>query len=264
MSNFSLKTVILLCSILIFVLAGCKKKEGCTDAEAINFDADADKSADVCVYPNIAFHLHPNVGEEALTYGNTYDINGLDVRLDEIRFYMTGLEMTINDKAQSFDNSFIITETSGDQEVGKATAGQLTKMAFNVGVVPELNNADPALLPADNPLSADSPFVQHWNWTAGYIFLKIEGAADVNGDGVFDGADESLSIHCGFNDNLQRIELSTDQTIDKENFEMHLEFDVAKFFENYDLPNNLFSRPMNNPEAAAAVMNNVVNAFSFE
>jgi len=74
-----------------------------------------------------------------------------------------------------------------------------------------------------------------------------------------------MSIHCGFVDpNLKRIELATDQTIDKENFEMHLEFDVAKFFENYDLSNNLFSRPNNNPEAAVEVMNNVQSAFDFE
>ena len=264
MLKFSLRTLILLCSILVIALAGCRKTEGCTDAEAVNFDADADESADVCVYPNIAFHFHPSVGDETLVYGNTHNINGIDVRFDEIRFYMTELELTINDKAQAFDNAFIITETSGDQEAGKAIVGQLTKMTFNVGVSPDLNTADPALLPADNPLSADSPFIQHWTWQAGYIFLKIDGAADVNNDGIFDADTENLSIHCGFNDNLQRIEIETDQTIDKENFEMHLEFDVAKFFENYDLANNLFSRPGNNPEAATAVMNNVQSAFSFE
>jgi len=264
MLKFSLKTAVLLCSILVIALAGCKKKEGCTDVEAVNFDADADESADVCVYPNLAFHFHPTVGDETLVYGNTHTINGLDVQFDEIRFYMTELELTINDKAQAVDEAFIITETSGEQEAGKVIAGQLTKFAFNVGVPVDMNAADPALLPADNPLSADSPFVQHWNWTSGYIFLKLEGAVDVNGDGVFDADTESLSVHCGFDDNLQRIELATDQTIDKENFEMHLEFDVARFFANYDLSNNLFSRPMNNPEAATAVMNNVQNAFDFE
>lgn len=74
-----------------------------------------------------------------------------------------------------------------------------------------------------------------------------------------------MSIHCGFVDpNLKRIELTTDQTIDKENFEMHLEFDVTKFFGNDGLMSNLFSPPSNNPEAAVAVMNNVQNAFDFE
>jgi len=264
MTKFSLKALFVLCSVLVITLAGCRDKEGCTDVEAINFDVEAEVSTDVCTYPNIAFHFHPTVGDETLVYGNTHNINGLDVRFDEIRFYMTELELTINDKAQAFDNAFIVTETTGDQEAGKAIAGQLTKVAFNIGVPSDLNSADPALLPADNPLSADSPFVQHWNWTAGYIFLKLEGVVDVNGDGTFDTDTEALSVHGGFNDNLQRIELDTDQTIDKENFEMHLEFDVAKFFENYDLPNNLFSRPDNNPEAAAAVLNNVEDAFNFE
>lgn len=266
MLQFSLRAAVLLCSILIITLAGCKKNEGCTDVEAINFDADADESADVCIYPNVAFHFHPSIGDETLVYGNTHNINGIDVRFDQIRFYMTELELTINDKAQAFDNTFIVTETSGDQEAGKAISGQLTKFAFNVGVPESLNNVDPATLPADNPLSADSPFIQHWNWTAGYKFLVIEGAADVNGDGTYEAIpEETMSIHCGFVDpNLKRIELTTDQTIDKENFEMHLEFDVAQFFENYDLTNNLFSRPGNNPEAAVAVMNNVQNAFDFE
>jgi len=255
----------MLCSVLVITLAGCKKKEGCTDVEAVNFDADADESADVCVYPNVAFHFHPTVGEETLVYGNTHNINGIDVRFDQIRFYMTELELTINDKPQAFDNAFIVTETSGDQEVGRAIAGQLTKMAFNVGVSPDLNTADPALLPAENPLSADSPFIQHWNWTAGYKFLVIEGAADVNGNGTFEAIpEETMSIHCGFDSNLKRIELNTDQAIDKENFELHLEFDVAKFFNNYELADNLFSRPNNNAEAATALMDNVQNAFNFE
>ncbi len=111
----------------------------------------------------------------------------------------------------------------------------------------------------------ETSYFQHWNWTMGYKFLVIEGAVDVDGNGTFeDIPEETMSIHCGFNDNLKRIELDTDQMIDKENFEMHLEFDVAKFFENYDLANNLFSRPNNNPAAATAVMNNVQNAFDFE
>jgi len=108
MLKFSLRIAILLCSVLVIAFAGCKKNEGCTDVEAVNFDADADESADVCVYPNVAFHFHPTVGDETLVY------------------YMTELELTINDKAQAFDNAFIVTETSGDQEAGKAIAGQLT------------------------------------------------------------------------------------------------------------------------------------------
>lgn len=262
---YSKKIIILLCSLsMLLVLASCGDKEGCTDMGALNFDADAEESADVCEYPNINFHFHPNLSGDAFVYGNTYTINGLDVRIDQIRFYMTELEVTIDDAPQTFDKQFIVTETSGDQTAGEALVGTLSKVAFNIGVPEALNNADPALLPSDNPLSADSPNIQHWSWTAGYKFLVIEGAVDTNADGTFDIDTESMSIHCGFNDNLKRIELNADQSIDKENNELHLEFDVAKFFTNYDLANNLFSRPSNNPEAATDLMNNVQNAFGIE
>lgn len=262
---YSKRIMTILCSLAILLaLASCGDKEGCTDTGALNFDADAEESADVCEYPNIGFHFHPNVGGDDFVYGNTHTINGMDVRIDQIRFYMTELEVTIDDQAQTFDTPFIVTETSGDQSAGEAVVGKLSKVAFNVGVPEALNNADPALLPSDNPLSADSPNIQHWNWTAGYIFLVIEGAVDTNADGNFDVDTETLSIHCGFNDNLKRVELDAEQSIDKENNELHLEFDVAKFFTNYDFANNLFSRPDNNPEAANSVMNNVQNAFGIE
>ncbi len=243
MTKFSLKTLFMLCSVLVIALAGCRKGES-----------------------EITLDFQPQIDGETLIYGNTYAINGLNVRFDRIRFYMTDLELTINDEVQSIDDAFIVTETSDNLDLGKANRGDLTKIAFNVGVSEDLNNADPALLPTDNPLSADSPLIQHWNWTAGYKFLLIEGAVDVNNDGVFDdpAPEETMSIHCGFNSNLKRIELDTDKSIKRENVDLNLEFDVAKFFANYDLANNLFSRPDNNPEAATAVMNNVQNAFDFE
>lgn len=264
MTKFSQSIAILLCSFLVIALASCGGKKGCTDPDAINYNPDVEESADICVYP-LSFHFQPVLDGATLTYGGTSNINGLDVRFDQIRFYMTDLELTISENAQTFDDIFIITEMNDEKSLGQEVRGDLTKVAFNVGVPESMNGVDPATLPADNPLSADSPFIQHWNWTAGYKFLVMEGRVDTNGDGTYeDTPEETMSIHCGFNSNLKRIELNTTQTLNSDNHELHLEFDVAKFFAGYDLANNLFSRPNNNPEAATAIMDNVANAFDFE
>ena len=143
----------------------------------------------------------------------------------------------------------------------------LQEITFNIGVGEPDNNADPALQPADSPLSADNPNIQHWNWTAGYKFLLIEGAVDVNGDGVYE-QDESelMSIHCGFNDNLKNISLMPEvpNAIDQVSYELVVTYNVSELFANYDLANQLFTRPNSNPEYAVQIMNNVENIFGIQ
>lgn len=57
--------------------------------------------------------------------------------------------------------------------------GSFTHIGFSMGLVPEVNHADPNQYPITHPLSSVMNAL-HWSWTEGYIFIAIEGrlAAD--------------------------------------------------------------------------------------
>ncbi len=291
MKNTIQYVLLCFCAFSLLTLNSCKEEAGCTDPLSINYDAQAIEDDGSCKRPQMAFNFAPTVRSINMdtistdtTYlpfipGNTYKINDLDVRIDLLTFYvtaptLTGTEEYTLDKVGLFksyvnrDTTGAITETITETSVdlGEVQAGDLTNVLFNVGVTSDLNNADPSLLPAESPLSADSPDIQHWNWTAGYIFLKVEGFVDVNQDGVFEQSNttEYMSIHCGFNDNLAPVSIGVTKSVNDIDYRLGVNFDIAQFFNGYDLANQLFSRPDANPEYATQLMANVPAAFTIE
>ena len=61
-----------------------------------------------------------------------------------------------------------------------------------IGLTPELNATQPGDYEAGHPLSDN-----YWSWALGYIFFKIEGNGDLDGDGQFE---EKLTFHIGGNE----------------------------------------------------------------
>ena len=76
-----------------------------------------------------------------------------------------------------------------------------------IGLTPELNATQPSDYVAGDPLSD-----HYWSWALGYVFTKIEGNADLNGDGNFD---EKLTYHIGHNDLAREKTFSGDITLEQ-------------------------------------------------
>lgn len=276
------------CAVSLLTLNSCKEESGCTDPLSINYDAQAKEDDGSCQRANLTINITPTVDGVDITPRTTYKINETNIRFDLISFYLTDLKLTKDPNSLVADDSTSVlsfepilarafSDSTGFQgentgttvetslELESTTPGRLTNIQFNIGVDTTLNHADPALLPAENPLSADSPHIQHWNWAAGYIFMKIEGTVDVNGDDAFDAADDGvLFIHCGFDSNLAPVSLAIDQSIDQIDNELNLNLDMAQVFDGYDLTTQLLSLPNMNPEYATQVMSNVGAAISAE
>lgn len=71
-------------------------------------------------------------------------------------------------------------------------AGSYESLSFGLGINAGLNATTPADYAAGHPLSAN-----HWMGLGSYVFAKIEGSSDLNGDGMFD---DKLTYHIGNND----------------------------------------------------------------
>jgi hypothetical protein len=85
--------------------------------------------------------------------------------------------------------------------VGGLQPGRYDRIRFHVGLVPELNNSDPALYPPGHPLNPNLNGL-HWGWAGGYIFFALEGLwRDERGQW------RGYSYHLGNDPQLMTVEL---------------------------------------------------------
>ena len=78
---------------------------------------------------------------------------------------------------------------------------------MGLGLSPSLNGTQPGDYAAGHALSNN-----YWSWALGYVFMKIEGNADLDGDGEFT---DKLTYHVG-KDDLYKV-LEFNQPIQIEN-----------------------------------------------
>ncbi|MEO1448236.1 MAG: MbnP family protein [Bacteroidota bacterium] len=110
-------------------------------------------------------------------------------------------------------------------------AGRYTGLKFGVGVPDSLNQGNPALYESGHPLSVGSGM--HWNWTTGYIFLKLDGRIDTTGTPT-GPLDEGFTYHTGTNDLFRDMTYQADDhafTLTKDTeVQFSFELDLNRFF----------------------------------
>jgi len=234
---------------LVFSMGSCKKDED---------DKDTD----------LSMHLHYKVGSENFAYDQVYTIDGVAVKFSLAQFYISGVNIMDDDNnMHSFENLYILAKPSQmDYALGTVPASfgnHLHMLKFNVGVDSLTNSqteADFTSRDASDPLAAQNPGM-HWSWNSGYIFVKLEGEVDTDGDGT---PDTAANWHIGTNNMLRGVSLMAHQDMEDEEATIEVEFDLATVLTNTDLANDFATMTMNNMPLATKVANNMVNAFGVE
>jgi hypothetical protein len=261
--TFLLKTRILSVLLLglLFALGGCKE-EGCTDPAALNYNPEAQVSSDDCSYPNLMFHLHQKVGTEDLSLNTDYTLNGTKVRFETVNFYLDEISLMDDDgNEESLDATLLVEAGKMMYDLGRISKGHKHMLMFKVGVDSATNHlTDPTTLASDDPLAPKVPSM-HWSWDKGYIFLRIDGQVDTDGDGSLD---QAMEFHIGKVSNLAQVMLTAHSDADVEDFEIGLEFDVAALFAGIDLKTENVTHTGDNPALATKVAANLPAAFSLE
>lgn len=189
------KTLILLSAFTIFVLAACQKEENnpITDTPPANMEPRATIIADP----------HHMWGTEPFELGQTYNVNGTDIQIDEFRFYLSNFKaMPLQGDGVDLGGVILVDASSEDMlTIAGTDETFIHDFEFYLGLDYDTNHADPTL--AEAPLNNPG---MHWSWNpdAGYKFIKIEGKSDVDGDGIF----EPFSIHAA-TDAVQRTIIQT-------------------------------------------------------
>lgn len=126
-------------------------------------------------------------------------IGGQLVRFQRVAFYLSefspqlegaeDFELSSEPQAMLYDGENTAIDFLSDHFELQTIEG----LRISIGLPPEINHANP--LEAEPPLNIPS---MHWNWNPdlGYIFARIEGMYDSNGDGVIDITDSEFTYHC--------------------------------------------------------------------
>lgn len=247
-----------LLSLLLIFTSGCKES-GCTDPLAVNFNPEAEKSSDDCVYPNLSLNFEAKVGSEAFSFGTVYNIGGVAVKFSVAQFYVSGVRVGTMDEFDANPETYLLVKADQAMyEIGQITTGHKHMLMFSVGVDSAANHADPTTWPTDHPLAPQNPNM-HWSWDNGYQFIKIEGEVDTDGDGT---PDDILEMHIGKDSNLQNIAMEAHKEVAAEDEAVQVIIDFAALFDGIDLATERITHTGDDPGLAGKVIANVPNIFS--
>lgn len=254
---------VVLCSLLLMAaLTGCYEPiEGCLDAQASNFDFEADKPCNgCCEYPSLRVDFqHKYIkGERVdnLVFSDSvyYDMNGHPFRLDGIRFYFSGLHLVRSDGKEvgveetlklgiwtenldtvqvDVEDNFTLVDVSvfGAKEVGTIrTTGKFDRLRFTIGLEETANRAVIDAFPEDeqnHPLARED---MYRDFDRGYIFNRIELLRDTT-TGV-----EPTVLEIGTAQNLVDVELPINfEALEGFDIRITLRIDYGRWFRDIDV-----------------------------
>lgn len=250
-------TYFLLFSVLL--LTSCEKKTGNTIVDELG---------------SVAVTFKANYGGETFMVNEVYDYNGTQIRIQTLQFYVSEMSLGSEDndaevdEIQFLDFNDLTTTTLAEEGIvvgsNNVPVGAYPGINMGIGVLPEYNVQKPDLFASTHPLSNTATYWADWN---SYIFLKLEGSMDTDGDGMFD--DVNFVYHVGSDETYEGIEIDQNLslTVD-ENMELTVLLDVEKLFVRDGSYLDIAASPMihniNQLETGHYLMDNFSNALTIE
>ena len=204
---------------LIVVLIACKKKS--PEPQPVN------NYVKITVQPT-----YLNAGQQNVQLDSVYTTpEGYKVKFTDVKFYLTKIKSGSTNLVESA--FFDFRETGSLLTRTKADYTKFSSLQGYIGVDSVLNHSDPSAFPNDSPLNISNAGPMHWGWSAGYIFINLEGKVDTIPDGV-NNLDHSFSFHIG-TDMYRRdffFPTVTWQTVSATEKLFPLKLDLWKFLHN--------------------------------
>ncbi len=260
MKNILLSTF----ALTILLLVSCKPDpvidEDKTATVEINFVAEYQNS------PLVIFSEDYSYPE----LGNTFNVKRFQFLITDLALLKDGT----GDITELAEVELInLTDKDTEDLARKGTArayesipvGQYSGIRFGFGVNNELNRSE-----TQGDYNAGEPLTQDF-WTAwnSYIFSKVEGDFDMNGDGLYnDELDFSYSLHTGTNEGYNVITLNAPITVavDSDNV-IKIVVDFEKMLRDvnntvYDVIDTPTTHSLNDVDKVLQLLDNTKNAFS--
>ena len=227
---------------------------------------------------NISFRAIYDGEPLILAAEKKYNYDENVVTFTDVSFYLANL-VAINDDGETELSEIQFIDLSLTHQT-PATAAKGTVMTFNripvgtynylkfgVGVPPDLNKTTPADYSTSHPLGINNNTAYKEIWNS-YIFAKIEGKYDKNGDGFFDSNDIIFAYHAGGLENLYKvIELDNQLTLKTgETTDLDFELDIKRLlsFNNGETIDLQPYNPLNQTSEIQLIMKNFEKALQLK
>ncbi|MEM6319034.1 MAG: MbnP family protein [Bacteroidota bacterium] len=186
---------------------------------------------------NLAFRATYG-GEPLVLNQRNYNYLGNPVRFSKINFYIADLVVINNDGETELSDILFVDLNKSHQDLEDAMdgtvmsfqrvpEGKYNRLRFGVGVPADLNKTRPADYSKTHPLGADNS-EEYWEPWNSYIFTRIEGQYDRNGNG-FDGDDVNFAYFTGTDRVFTNIDLDYEIDIETGNTtNLNFELDIQK------------------------------------
>jgi hypothetical protein len=177
---------------LTLALSSCKKEEGCTDPNSLNYNPDAEVDDGTCEYPvtegtaKVTFDYVWGMNQEPWTVGNTYvhPKTGDTLTFTTLKFYVSNIRLKNMDgtwwsEPESYHLVCASCPDASSITLTDVPVGHYTEMEYTLGV-DSARNVSGAQTGALSPTMG-----MFWSWNTGYIMLKVEGHSPNSPDGSF-------------------------------------------------------------------------------
>jgi len=206
------------------------------------FSSCGDDEPEMKETTTLTLNAKATFGDQPLVmYEDVYDYEGQPLQLQLFQIYLTDIYLTYEEGGQEREQ--LVTDvvlanygevfSTNDAEAGldlvevEVPARNYTGLKVGLGVSPELNATIPPDYELTHPLSQN-----YWEDASSYIFFKVEGNTDVDGDSELL---DKLTFHVGGNNNFRKA--SFDKTINlmpNTDATLQLDIDLEKIMVSAD------------------------------
>ena len=179
----------------------------------------------------VSIHLNHKYNGANFNFDSTYVVDGnTPIKFDRLEYYLH-IKSLINhngDTTNLSDKYLLVNPSQNHYNIGYCETYNVSTLLLNIGVAQEINHDDPSLWYASHPLAPQIPSM-HWGWSAGYIFVALEGMIDENQDGIF----ETVIQYHPVDDSYYSEIIITDAVIETDtSIEIYLNINYNKLIEN--------------------------------
>ncbi|MGB3544449.1 MbnP family protein [Rubrivirga sp.] len=203
-----------------------------------------------------------------LAAGQPFAVNGTTGQLDIAHLYLSGITLLHEDGREimvmadepvtvrakddadtdiqhTLDQRYVLVDADAGRQpttLGEVPSGRYTGVRMLLGVQGLDNRIAPEDAPVDHPLAPQTPSM-HWNWNAGFVFLRLDGLLDIDGDGAVDAATDTPGdpasgqwrLHVGLSPNATTVTLDQDfELMGGQMQDLHVMLDLGRLVQGID------------------------------
>ena len=164
--------------------------------------------------------------------------DGRKINFTRLSFYLSSMQLIADDGPTELDDVVYVnmssnlgnkidSEAGTDYTISGLSEGDYNQFRFAFGVPALVNATTPAEYPADSPLAKTA---EYWSGWQSYVFVKVEGNADLDNSGTLDNL-EGISLHIGSDETYRPMLIEKTLKINDDNTEeINMTIDLKDLF----------------------------------